>query len=318
MEKFKAGLLIAALAAAPLGAQAAPAYSVEDFVKHPSYGAVKISPDGQYLAVTMDHGDQDVLAILRTSDLKVLKINQLPEKKSIGSFEWISPQRVLFNAVKKMGGYAQPFMTGEWFAVNADGSQAVPVIFYGTRDVTQRSKTVGAESFSLLDTLKDDDRNVIMQSRHARSSEGSGTEVVQVDTISGRRTVLAKAPKENCSIALDKEKSPRFAVCSSSRNEEGEYDERTELYRRDGRDWTLVNASKTDGKHLWVERATADGTVYVTQSDDKAPARWARWTPPPARSPRCSRIRLPKSPITSGPPMTTVCWGWLPKPAPPR
>lgn len=250
---------------------AGPTYSVEDFVKHPSYGNVRISPNGDYLAISMDHGDQDVLTIMRTSDLAVLKVNQLPDKKSVGSFHWISPNRIMFNAVKKIGGYAQPFATGEWFAVNADGSQAVPVIFYGTRDATQRGKTVGAESFSLLDTLKGDDRSVIMQSRYPRSAEGAGTQVVQVDTITGRRSVLARAPKDDCSIALDAAKEPRFAVCSSSRNEEGEYDERTELYRLDGREWVLVNASKSGGKHLWVERTTADGRVFATQSDDKAP-----------------------------------------------
>ncbi len=270
MKKLQSAALLLSFIFAG-SALTAPTYSVEDFVKHPSYGNVRISPNGDYLAISMDHGDQDVLTIMRTSDLAVMKVNQLPDKKSVGAFYWISPTRIMFNAVKKIGGYAQPFATGEWFAVNADGSQAVPVIFYGTRDATQRGKTVGAESFSLLDTLKSDDRNVIMQSRYPRSAEGAGTQVVQVDTITGRRTVLARAPKDDCSIALDAGKEPRFAVCSSSRNEEGEYDESTELYRRDGRDWVLVNASKSGGKHLWVERTTADGRVFVTQSDDKAP-----------------------------------------------
>lgn len=270
MKKLNHAILALGLALSAPAMSATP-YSVEDFVKHPSYGTVRISPNGDFLAISMDHGDQDVLTIMRTSDLKVLKVNQLPDKKSVGTFQWISPNRIMFNAVKKIGGYAQPFATGEWFAVNADGSQAVPVIFYGTRDATQRGKTVGAESFSLLDTLKGDDRNVIMQSRYSRSAEGAGTQVVQVDTVTGRRSVLARAPKDDCSIALDAAKEPRFAVCSSSRNEEGEYDESTELYRRDGRDWVLVNASKSGGKHLWVERTTADGRVYVTQSDDKAP-----------------------------------------------
>ena len=175
----------------------------------------------------------------------------------------------MFNAVRKMGGYAQPFMTGEWFAVNADGSQATPVIFYGTRTASERSKAVGNEIFSLLDPLLDDPRNVIMQSRFPRSNEGAGTQVARVDTISGRREVLATAPKSDCSISLDSTKEPRFAVCSSSRNEEGEYDERTELYRRDGMSWQLVSASRNDGKHLWVEHTTPEGRIYASQSDDK-------------------------------------------------
>jgi len=245
--------------------------TIEDFVRHPTYSGAKISPTGEYLAITVDRGDQDVLTVLRTSDLKILKINQLPDKKSVGSFYWVSPERLLFNAVKKLGGYRAPFQTGEWYAVNADGSQPRPIIFYGTRDATQRGKTVGAESFSLMDTLRDEDRDVIMAARSRRSSEGTNTEVVRVDTVSGRRVSLGRAPKENCSVVLGKDKMPRFAVCSSSRDDEGNYDERTELYRLDGDKWQLVSASKNDGKYLYVTRVTEDGTVYASQSDDTSP-----------------------------------------------
>ena len=257
--------------AADLHAQKA-APSIQDFVKHPTYSSVKISPNGEYLAITVDRGDQDVLTVLRTNDLQPVKINVLPEKKSVGEFYWVSPERLMFNAVRKMGGFAQPFATGEWFAVNADGSQPRSLIFYGTRDATQRGKTVGNERFSLLDTLKDDDQNVIMQVYYPRSSEGAGTEVVKMDVVGGRRISMGRAPKENCDIALDAGKEPRFAVCSSNKDEKGEYDQLTELYRRDNGKWTLVNASKSDGKHLNVIRTTADGTVYAEQSDGKAPA----------------------------------------------
>lgn len=253
-------------------AVASTPHAIEDFVKHPAYSSAKISPTGEYLAITVDLGDQDVLTVLRTSDLQMLKVNQLPDKKSIGEFYWVSPERLMFNAVRKMGGYAQPFMTGEWFSVNADGTQPRPLIFYGARDATQRRQTVGNQRFTLLDTLKDDDQHVMMSVYSPRSSEGSGTEVVRMNVLSGRRTSLARAPKENCGIALDSEKNPRFAICSSSRNELGEFEERSELYRRDGGRWTLLNASESDGKHLWVIRTTDDGTVYVSESDGKAPA----------------------------------------------
>ncbi|WP_229659140.1 alpha/beta hydrolase family protein [Luteimonas terricola] len=265
-------LMAACLAPAGLAGAANPEYSVRDFVRHATYGEVKISPTGEYLAITVDRGDQDVLTVMRTSDLQIVKVNQLPDKKSVGSFYWVSSDRLMFNAVRKMGGYAQPFMTGEWFAVNADGSQPRPLIFYGTRDATQRGKAVGNQRFSLLDTLKDDDQYVLMQARYPRSAEGAGTELVRLDVLSGRRTTLAKAPKVNCSISVDAAKEPRFAICSSSRDEEGAFDERTELFRLEGNRWTLVNASKTDGKHLFVIHTTADGTVYVMEDDKRSPA----------------------------------------------
>ena len=271
-KQWAAALSAAAMMWATSSAMANELIPIQDFVKHPVYSEVKISPSGEYLAMTVELGEQDVLTVLRTSDLQVVKINQLPDKKSVGSFHWTSPNRLLFNSIRKIGTYAAPFATGEWYAVNADGSQPRPLIFYGTRDATQRGKQVGNEQFSLLDPLRDDDENVVMVANYPRSSEGVGTEVVLMNTVSGRRQTLAKAPRENCGISLDQSKQPRFAVCSSSRDEQGEYDERSELYRRDeAGKWVLANASKADGKHLWVERTTPNGTVYAIQSDGKTP-----------------------------------------------
>ena len=117
---------------------------VADFVKHSTYSSAKISPTGEYLAMTVDRGDQDVLTVLRTKDMSIVKANLLPEQKSIGEFYWTSPQRIIFNSQKKVGSFAQPFNTGEWYAVNADGSQPRPLVFYDGHP--QRSQKIPCAS----------------------------------------------------------------------------------------------------------------------------------------------------------------------------
>jgi dipeptidyl aminopeptidase/acylaminoacyl peptidase len=245
---------------------------IADFVKHATYSDVRISPNGEYLAMTVDKGDQDVLVVLRTDDLSLVKVNQLPDEKSVGTFRWTSPDRLIFNSIKKFGSFAQPFNTGEWYAVNADGSKPRPLIFYGTRDATQRGKAVGAQTFNLLNTLRDDDQNVLMTANYARSNDGAGTEVVMMDTVSGRRKSLGKAPRDNCGIALDAQKQVRFALCYDSKDDAGNYDQWTELYRRgdDGK-WTLLNRSQDSGKDLTIVGTAKDGSIYATESDRKGP-----------------------------------------------
>src|SRR5690606_6854318 len=106
-------LLLAA--GACMAASQAPAetlQSVRDFVDRPAYGVTKISPNGEYLAITVDKSDQDVLAVLRTSDLSLVKFNQLTGDRSVGDFYGTRPERLLFNAVHKIGGYAAPRQTG--------------------------------------------------------------------------------------------------------------------------------------------------------------------------------------------------------------
>ena len=247
------------------------ANAIEDFVGHAAYSTARISPDGKHMAITVEIGDQDVLTVLRMADMSIVKVNQLPDKKSVGQFYWAGPNRLVFNAVRKSGGYAAPAPTGEWFAVNADGSKPMPLIFYGNRDVTQRNKAAGFQSFRLVDPLDEDDQYILMEARSARSSEGSNAEIVKVDTYTGRRNSLGRAPKGGCSLALDEMRQPRFAVCSDTRDERGEYEERTELYRFDNGQWHLINASKAAGKHLMVIRTTRDGTVYAQENDGKAP-----------------------------------------------
>lgn len=272
MSKIMKTALVACLGAATaLSGAASATIPIEDFVKHATFSSAKISPTGEYLALSVEMGDQDVLTVLRTDDLSLLNVNRLPNEKSVGSFHWVSPERLLFNAVRKQGGYAQPFNTGEWYGVDADGSQPRPLIHYGTRGATERSRAVGNEIFSFVDTIPGDERRVVMEGRFPRSAEGMGSQVVTLDTLSGRRQMIARAPKANCSISLGPDRTASFAVCSSSRDEQGNYDERTELYRMEGGRWSLVSASASDGKHLWVVRTTPAGKVYALESDDSGP-----------------------------------------------
>ena len=245
--------------------------SIEDFVGRAAYSGARISPNGDYLAMTVDRGEQDVLVVMRTADLKVLKVNQVPDQKSVGAFYWVGPERLMFTSVRKVGTFAQPFGTGEWYAVNADGSQARPLIFYGTRDVTQRSKTVGNERFSMLDPLPEDGSKVLMEVNYPRTATGAGTELVSLDTNTGRRKTLARAPRENCSLTLDAAKEARFALCFDAADEQGNYDPSSELWKRgaDGK-WAKLS-DNSDGFELSVVGPSPSGGVYANRSDRKAP-----------------------------------------------
>ncbi|GAB2490745.1 alpha/beta hydrolase family protein [Arenimonas alkanexedens] len=263
---------IAMLGLLAMSSQAAELRPVEDFVRQATYSSASISPGGEYLALLVDRGDQDVVTVMRLSDMSLMKVNQLPDKKSAAGVRWVGDDRLMFTAVRKIGGYAAPFGTGEWYAVNADGSQARPVIFYGTRDATQRSKTVGNERYSLLDPLIDDPRNVIMEVNYPLSTDGAGTEVMIVDTVSGSRKSLGRAPRENCGIALDENKEPSYAVCYDETDDSGRYDPSSELYSRDASGkWNLVSNGESTGEQVRVLRTDRNGTIYALKDDGKTP-----------------------------------------------
>lgn len=253
------------------GTSFASAPPIEDFARQSAYSSARISPNGKYLGIIVDRGDQDVLTILKMPELSLVKVNQLPDGKSVAGFVWVGDERLMFTAVEKVGNYAAPAPTGEWYAVNADGSQARPVIFYGTRDATQRRKQVGNERFNLLDPLDEDPRSVLMEVNYPRNKDGVGTELVQVDTMTGARKSLVRAPRENCSLTLDEKKRASYALCFDTEDEQGRYDTVTELYHygADGK-WTLVNKAD-DGLQLSIDSTADDGRIYGYQSDRKNP-----------------------------------------------
>ncbi len=265
---YRTAIALALACVAPFSQAAQPEIPITDFVRNPTYSGVKISPNGEYLAMTVDRGEQDVLAVLRTRDLGIVHVNTLPNEKSVGGFQWVSPERLMFTSIKKFGRFAQPFGTGEWYSVNADGStpRVLDLATKGSTDVSRQSQ------FSVLDNPQNDEGTILMTLRSPRSSEGFNTEIVEVNTSSGRWKSIARAPRDNCGMALDEKKIPRYAICFDSKDAAGNYDSQNELYRRgeDG-NWTLINSSKASGKMLSIVGTSEDGRIYATQSDGKAP-----------------------------------------------
>lgn len=248
--------------------------SIQDFVKHPTYSSAKISPNGDYLAITVDKGEQDVLVVLDIKTLKTSSMTALPDKFSIDPFYWVGPRRLMFSDFKKFGKYERPFTKGQWYAIDVDGERARTLIVYGVWDPLNPNKSIPfSHRYSMLRTLPEDDSKVIMEVISPKTTEGAGTAVVLMDTLRGQRTVLARAPKENCSITLDAENEPRFAICSGSKGDDGRFDEHSELYKRsDDGAWSLVNKSKSTGQRISVVGTSPDGRIYATADDRKKPA----------------------------------------------
>jgi dipeptidyl aminopeptidase/acylaminoacyl peptidase len=280
---WNAWIMAALLATGSLAsgaARAADPIPVQDFVRHAEYSGAKISPDGTYLALTVLQGEITVLAIVRLQDMVVVRTTRLPEEKSIGEFYWVGPKRLMFTAIRNIGSYAQPFGTGEWYASDFDGGRPRTLVTYDAQPLHTRNKLVHfTESYQMLDPLPGDETSVLMVI-HDRSSE-ERTQVVSLDTVTGRRKILARAPRDgNCEMVLDAAHQPRFANCFDTKGEDGGYDERSELYRRDDNDqWTLVNGSATHDRAVNVVGTAGDGRIYALSSSNGKPSAFGELDP---------------------------------------
>ena len=251
--------------------------SFADLAKHPQYKDVQISPDGQYLAATAVVKGQTVLALIRLSDKKG-NVVQPREEDDVTGFVWASATRVLYSVGTRVGGYDEPLLTGELFAVNADGSDAETL--YGFRKTGMSTGShiqhAAAEygSADVIATIPDDPNHVLVA---VSSWAGAGFErglptAFRMDVRDGNKAQIIVAPMRGAHFVADHQGRIRFAAGVDNDGNVKVY-----LHPIDGDGWQPLPELSRD--RSWpIAFSRDDSTVYFTC---KAPAGFGvcQWDP---------------------------------------
>jgi dienelactone hydrolase len=147
------------LAIHPLAASAAEPPPIRDFARHPGFKALKLSPDGTYIAATVPREGETGLAFIRLADMKVTGAIRAGRDTHVYDFWWVGPTRVVVSMAESEGPLDLPALTGELMAANADGSQVNYLYGYrGSNTMAARTRS-GTQEFGLgfmLNPLPDD------------------------------------------------------------------------------------------------------------------------------------------------------------------
>lgn len=233
----KAGRLVACAAGALLFWHSAAAVDVDAYVKREKFEDIKISPTGEYFAVTIPYEDRIALVIMNRADQKPLATFQLGRNSAIYGFHWVSADRVIIGAAEKFGELDEPQPTGELFAMNADGGKSEMLVGQrvsgdpGTRIRRKQAEQVAA---FLVDDLPRDDRYVLISV--SPFSRDAYPRVDRMDVYTGVRQTVVRSPVRNARFATDNQGVVRFAVGSDT-------DNASQLHYRSGEEagWKLIN-----------------------------------------------------------------------------
>lgn len=257
-------------------AQSPKPHEVEDFIRKQKFIDIKISPTGEYYAATVSVERKTVLAVVRRSDNKLTAQVHIPGHRThVAGFWWVSDTRIVVSAAQKIGEQEAPRLTGDLYAVNADGGkgellvgQTLQVDTVGTMIRGKRQEEIAA---FLLDDLPQDDKNVLI--RVEPFSADPYTRVERLDTFSGRRIAVTSAPVRNANFLTDNAGAVRFA-----------WGRKTDLviethYRAaDGEDWKLVRTSEVDGlAEFPLGFAPDNKTVYLSVQHKQGPDSVVAW-----------------------------------------
>lgn len=268
--------LALALASLAASAQAPKPHEVEDFIRKQKFIDIKISPTGEYYAATVAVERKTILAVLRRTDNKLTAQIHIPgDRTHVHDFWWVSDTRIVASGAQKMGAHEEPRPTGDLYAINADGSkgellvgQTLQVDSVGTNIRGKRQEEIAA---FLLDDLPADDKDVLI--KVMPFSADPFTRVERLDTFTGRRVAVTRAPVRNGNFLTDNAGVVRFAWGQKT-------DLVVETYYRGGDDeeWKLIRTSEADGLVEYpLGFAPDNNMVYLLVQHNKGPDSVVAW-----------------------------------------
>lgn len=246
-------LLAGILAVLPVALFAATAtIPVEDFFKRSSFEQIKISPDGRHLAAIVPLEFESSLVIMDIESKKITGSFRPSPDTYIQEFYWVNPTRVLFTTGIKRGRNEQASWSGAWYGMNADGSQV------GKGYATDYRA-------SLLDTMQDDEKLVLVQYRGDQGIETYGYMNVYNGDI---RPTHKRAPDANYgTFYSDNNADVRLYETAKTYKD-------VKIYGRKDKDasWELIYDQKNTGQNISFRAFSADNqTVYFSKSEKEGP-----------------------------------------------
>lgn len=230
-----------------VGGTAAAEVPYRDFARHEQFREVKLSPDGEHLAVSVVVDGKAVLSLVRLSDMKGVNLRPR-ESRELASFWWVSPTRVMYTVGERIGALEQPVSTGEIYAVNADGTGDAPLFGYrmGSGGGPHVRKATSQLAYATpISALRGDPRHALIaiypfngaNLGHVRTMSAAGVFPVaaRIDLFTGSTTAVTTSPLRNAAFLADNDGVVRFAYGT------GTGQTMKVWYREgDGKDWSLV------------------------------------------------------------------------------
>jgi dipeptidyl aminopeptidase/acylaminoacyl peptidase len=259
------------LAQTPAAAPPAGPIPIEHFTRYDEFSDLKISPDGEFVAVhTGKYGRSAILFVDLKSKKGVSSI-RAPDDCEIDEYHWVSPTRVVYTLAQRQRDRIRPTPTGEIFAINRDGSSARQLYGYraeqSTLDTRLATRKASYATPELLSALKKDLDHVLIAEYPWRNAGNvwyynpdAKPLISRLEVYSGKKQQLDMAPLSHAVLLLDQDDNVRFAYGDN------------ELHRaavswkpKPGGDWSTFDLEGFRDETVTPRRFSTDNrSVYLT------------------------------------------------------
>lgn len=231
---------------------------LEEFTKLPLYNDLKISPTGEFLAATVrDDDGQTSLLIMRADGSEITARVTGFRNYFIGDFFWANDERIVATLGRQYGSLDAPSGTHEIVAVNWDGKRKEWLYGRGSEPGVSFDRTYKVAS--LLNTLDNDEKHVLVGVNNYAQANSTFTEVYKLNIYSGRLTRVTKAPRRGAQVVTDNDGTVRLAVSIDPDNRNA-----IVVHQHDGKRWSLLGTYHgKEGAVTPVAFAPGNEILYV-------------------------------------------------------
>lgn len=225
---MRISLVFAAALLVPAGVQIQTAWGagvplpIADFTRYDELGTIKISPDGEFLAMTAGKGGSAVLIFISLKDMKPVHGIQARSRTEIAHFEWISPTRLIYQIAEYYTGRSYPTLTGEIGAVDRDGKKHKFIYGYRAGEETIGTNLRRRESSNatpeVVSYLRGNDKQILITEqpwrqvgRWLREDRDAQPLITRLDVYSGNKSRHGIAPLAAAQVLTDRNDEVRFA-----------------------------------------------------------------------------------------------------------
>jgi len=264
-----AAVLLGVLCSAPAHAAAPP---VEHFFDNPSFNQPKLSPDGRYVAFTGSRaGARTGLYAVELATRSIKGVAQF-DNVDIDTFEWVNPQRLVFDTRDASVPVGDRNSAPGMFAANLDGSGYRMLVDTSYTPASEtgsnvRQRTLPYNTYLLGQQGAQDSDSIYV--RRANWSETSweldSFDLLRLNTVTGKADVLPR-PAKVLSWLLDAQGQPRVAM--------SDQDGTSTVHFLDpaSKAWRQLASFPSYGDspgNFWPRGLGSDGKLYVSSRAGK-------------------------------------------------
>lgn len=217
-----AALLLAATdPSAPRAAEAL--IPVDEFTRYDEFGTIKISPDGEFLALSAGKLGRSLIVFISLEEMKAITGVRAVDPGEIFDFEWISPTRLIYHLGERYAGNSFPTPTGEIGAIDRNGKRHEFIYGYraGQKSVGTRLQVRQASyaTPTVVSPLRREEKFILITEQPWREGAGAWYDnpdaaplIARLNVFTGDKRRMGAAPLAAAIVLVDGNDEVRFAI----------------------------------------------------------------------------------------------------------